>query len=263
MPSIAAGEDLDHADGDDRCGEHASDPRRPVRRSGEVATPRPERRPQHPAAVERQRRHEVEDEQHEVDVARATRARWRSAPGARPQPPPRRTKSTPRTRLTSGPATAIRNSAPADGNSPAILATPAEEPQGDPLDLHCPRAGPGSRAPARAGRAQAKKTAVAVTPMAAYVPQLRPGRTSGNWTAESDQRIRPKHDCPRPVQADLDAGHAPEHDGRREDAARSPGPAAGVPAAPGRSVDRMCARGHGSLKDGRHPRLGHPGIRGS
>ena len=39
---------------------------------------------------------------------------------------------------------------------------------------------------------QAKKIAVAVTPMAAYVCQLRPGRASGNWTAESDHRISPK-----------------------------------------------------------------------
>ena len=37
---------------------------------------------------------------------------------------------------TSGPATAIRNSAPADGNMPAELRHAAEEPERDPLDLH-------------------------------------------------------------------------------------------------------------------------------
>jgi len=86
----------------------------------------------------------------------------------------------------------------------------AEEPQRDPLDLH-----PSRRAwiacPSSCRIRQAKNAAVAVSPMAAYACQLRPGRASGNWTGESDHRISPKTTSQlqlRPTR------RPPEHDGR-------------------------------------------------
>ena len=94
----------------------------------------PERRAEHAAAVQRQRRQQVEREQYEVDVAEpgddpvdaVRQARHRGDAGRR---------ATPSASETSGPAIAIRNSAPALGNIALELRDAAEEPERDPLDL--------------------------------------------------------------------------------------------------------------------------------
>ncbi len=71
-PETAVGalpdDERDAAD-DEEVPEPAADQRRHMRRPAEVSARSPERRAQHPAAVERERGEKVEDEQREVDVA--------------------------------------------------------------------------------------------------------------------------------------------------------------------------------------------------
>ncbi len=76
------------------------------------------------------------------------------------------TNPRPRRRLTSGPAIAIRNSAPAEGNSPANLATPPKSHRVIP-SICMPSRRACIACPSSCRTSEVKNTAVAVTPMTA------------------------------------------------------------------------------------------------
>ena len=95
----------------------------------------PERRAQHPAAVQRQRGKHVEDEEHEVHIAE---------PGRRPRRPPAARRSSGGGQRRSG-ADHERDDRPRDrdpelcpggGEHPPEASDAAEDPERDPLDLH-------------------------------------------------------------------------------------------------------------------------------
>ena len=84
----------------------------------------------------------------------------------------------PITSETSGPAMAIRNSAPADGNRPRNFATPPRSQSVIP-SICIPSRRASNACPSSCRRSELKKRSDATTAIAQYVDVARPGTASG------------------------------------------------------------------------------------
>ena len=147
MPLISvAGEQDQQPDRDEQVGEALAERRREARRPVAVAGHPPGDRPRDPAAVEREGRDQVEDQDEQVDARRARRAspagprRRRSSIDPHRGPElarSRRPRSRSRrrvaaiARVTTGPAIATLNSVPGESVSPLHPGDAAEQPQRD------------------------------------------------------------------------------------------------------------------------------------
>lgn len=94
----------------------------------------------------------------------------------------------PRLRLTSGPAIAMRNSAPAEGNIPAKRATPPNSHRVMP-SICMPSRRATTAWPSSWSNSDTKNSSAAQKPIASYAPSDRPGFSSGKTAAASDHTI--------------------------------------------------------------------------